>query len=92
MGKTKRFRITLATVSSRISTDEEVSTRFWPRIGQQLPANVAAFGENSFASRDTAWARLRYQADDGHHKDAWESVKAKGGQGGFGYDPGARIS
>ena len=70
-------------------TDEEVSTRFWPRIGQQLPANVAAFGENSFASRDTAWARIRYQTDDGHHKDAWESVKAKGGQGGLGYDPGA---
>jgi hypothetical protein len=67
-------------------TDEEVSTRFWPRIGQQLPPNVAAFGDNSFASRDTAWARLRYQEDDGHHKDAWESVKATGG---LGYDPGA---
>ena len=63
-----------------------MSTRFWPRIGQQLPVSVAAFGENSFASRDTAWPRLRYQADDGHHKDAWESVKAKGG---LGYDPDA---
>ena len=29
-------------------TDEEVSTRFWPRIGQQLPANVAAFGDQFF--------------------------------------------
>ena len=70
-------------------TDEEVSTRFWPRIAQQLPANVAAFGDNSFASRDTAWARIRYQEDDGHHKDAWKSVKAADGQGGLGYDPGA---
>ena len=63
---------------------EEVSTRFWPRIGQQLPADVANFGTNSFAARDRAWARIRYQANDGHHEDAWENV---GTEGGFGYDP-----
>ena len=68
--------------------DVEVSTRFWPRIGQQRPANVADFGDNSFTSRDTAWARIRYQADDGHHEDAWEDVKAKGG---LGYDPGTNF-
>ena len=69
-------------------TDEEVSTRFWPRIGQQLPADVANFGTNSFAARDRAWARIRYQANDGHHKDAWENV---GTEGGFGYDPGTNF-
>ena len=64
----------------------DMSTRFWPRIGQQFPSNVAAFGDNTFASRDRAWARIRYQTDDGHHKDAWENVDT---QGGLGYDPGA---
>ena len=69
-----------------IDTSFSVSTGFWPRVGQQVPTNIADFGEDSFASRSSAWARIRYQEDDGHHKDAWEEV---GTQGGLGYDPDA---
>ena len=65
-----------------------LETQFWPRLAQPTPRNVADFGENSFASRDQAWARLRYQKDDGHHKDAWQVVEA---QGGLGYAPGADL-
>ena len=55
------------------STD--VSTQFWPRLGQYLPSasSIASFGDNTFASRTQAWKRIRYQSDDGYHKDAWES-------------------
>ena len=69
-----------------LDTSPKFSTGFWPRIGQRIPTDVADFGENSFASDRTAWARLRYQKDDGHHKDAWEEVST---QGGLGYDPNA---
>ena len=56
-------------------------TQFWPRDAQRRPTNIADFGNNTFASRDQAWARLRYEEDDGHHKDAWEVVEAQGGLG-----------
>ena len=71
------------------STD--VSTQFWPRLGQYLPSasSIASFGDNTFASRTQAWQRKRYQSNDGHHKDAWEIV---GTRGGIGYDPGAELS
>ena len=70
---------------------EDLSTLFWPRIGQSRPRNVAAFGNNTFASTGEAWARLRYEEDDGHHKSAWEKVE-EGEKGGLGYDPGANLS
>ena len=63
-------------------------TQFWPRVAQRRPTDVADFGENSFASRDQAWARIRYEKDDGHHKDAWEVVET---QGGLGYAAGADL-
>ena len=69
-----------------------VSTQFWPRIGQYEPAasSIAAFGDNTFAStRYQAWQRKRFQENDGHHKDAWEAVGPKGG---LGYDPHADLS
>ena len=70
-----------------LDTSTEFNTEFWPRKGQQRPTDVASFGNySSFGSLDGAWARLRYQKDDGHHKDAWEIV---GTQGGIGYAPGA---
>ena len=69
---------------------EDLSTLFWPRIGQSRPRNVAEFGSNTFASTDEAWARLRYEEDDGHHKSAWEKVE-EGEKGGLGYDPGANL-
>ena len=65
-----------------------LETQFWPRLAQPTPRNVAGFGENSFASRYQAWARVRYQRDDGHHKDAWRVVET---QGGIGYAPGADL-
>ena len=70
-----------------MDTSTEFNTEFWPRKGQRHPTDVASFGNySSFGSLDSAWARLRYQKDDGHHKDAWEVV---GTQGGIGYAPGA---
>ena len=71
-----------------IDTTSSIGTGFWPRVVQQVPTNVADFGENTFASRHTTWARTRYEEDDGHHENAWEEV---GTQGGLGYDPGANI-
>ena len=68
-------------------TSTAFNTEFWPRKGQPRPTDVASFGNySSFGSLDSAWARLRYQRDDGHHKDAWEIV---GTQGGIGYAPRA---
>lgn len=64
-------------------------TEFWPRAGQRKPTDVADFGANTFASFDKTWARVRYQADDGHHKDAWEAM---GSQGGIGYDVNVDLS
>ena len=71
------------------STD--ISTEFWPRLGQYRPSasSIANFGDNTFGSPNQAWKRKRYQANDGHHIDAWEAV---GTQGGLGYDPGAELS
>ena len=60
-------------------------TDFWPRAGQPRPTDVANFGNiGSFTVFGAAWARIRYQPDDGHHKDAWARV---GTQGGVGYAP-----
>ena len=67
---------------------DSLTTEFWPRLAQPRPTDVADFGKNSFASPDQAWARIRYEEDDGHHKDAWEIVEA---QGGIGYAPGADL-
>ena len=69
----------------------DVSTQFWPRLGQYLPSasSIANFGDNTFASHNQAWQRKRYQANDGHHIDAWEAI---GTRGGLGYDPGAELS
>ena len=71
-------------------TVDGASTLFWPRVAQSRPRNVAAFGNNTFASTgEEAWARIRYEEDDGHHTSAWEKVETKGG---LGYDPGADLS
>lgn len=64
----------------------ELNTEFWPRKGQRRPSDVADFGQNTFASRDSSWSRIRYTVDSGHHKDAWQKT---GSQGGIGYAPGA---
>ena len=67
---------------------DDLTTQFWPRLAQQRPINVADFGDDSFASPDQAWARIRYQKDDGHHKDAWAIVES---QGGIGYAAGVDL-
>ena len=64
-------------------------TRFWPRLAQRLPINVEDFGDASFASKSQAWARIRYEKDDGHHEEAWNIVEA---QGGLGYVPGVDLN
>lgn len=71
-------------------TSSAFNTEFWPRKGQRRPVDVADFGGRAaFGAWDTAWARVRYKADDGHHHAAWRAV---GFQGGLGYDPGADLS
>ena len=65
-------------------------TDFWPRVGQRRPRNVADFGDSgTFGSLNTAWARIRYQEDDGHHRDAWREINTEGG---VGYDPDTDLS
>ena len=97
----KKFTLLLRSAKDQNGKDEKIEdyagngfftdgleTQFWPRLAQQTPRDVADFGENSFASRYEAWARLRYQRDDGHHKDAWNLVET---QAGIGYAPGAGL-
>ena len=99
--KNKKFTLLLRSENDQNGKDEaiqdyagnaffsdDLTTQFWPRIAQKRPTDVADFGDNSFASPDQAWARLRYEEDDGHHKDAWEIVEA---QGGIGYAVGADL-
>ena len=58
-----------------------LTTEFWPRLAQPRPTDVADFGTSTFASGTQAWARTRYEKDDGHHKEAWEVVETQGGIG-----------
>ena len=61
------------------------NTDFWPRHGQPRPTDIADFGNHgTFGSLNSAWARLRYTTDDGHHRSAWQRVDF---QGGIGYVP-----
>ena len=61
--------------------DLTLTTEFWPRLAQPRPTDVADFGASTFASGTQAWARTRYEKDDGHHKEAWEVIEAQGGIG-----------
>lgn len=67
---------------------DNLTTQLWPRLAQKLPTDVADFGKYTFASPDQAWARIRYEKDDGHHKDAWAIVET---QGGLGYAAGVDL-
>ena len=60
---------------------DNLTTEFWPRLAQPRPIDVADFGTSTFASGTQAWARTRYEKDDGHHKEAWEVGEAQGGIG-----------
>ena len=55
------------------------NTAVWPFRGWTKPGDTEAIPTNK------AFARKRYNADDGHHKDAWDNVGSKGG---IGWDPG----
>lgn len=68
-----------------VDTSFAFNTKFWPRIGQPAPTDVANFGAPTFGVHRGTWARHRYEEGDGHHKDAWQVA---GNQGGIGYDPG----
>ena len=63
-------------------TSSTYNTAVWPFRGWTLP------GDTEGIPSGNAFARLRYNADDGHHKDAWDNVGSKGG---LGYDPGASM-
>ena len=99
----KKFLILLRSADDKNAKDEAIedyagngffsdnhTTEFWPRLAQKQPdsADVADFGNYSFASRDQAWARIRYEEDDGYHKDAWAIV---GTQAGIGYAVGTNL-
>ena len=58
------------------------NTEVWPFRGWTKP------GDTEGIPSGNAFARKRYNADDGHHKDAWDSVDHKGG---VGYDPGVNL-
>ena len=58
------------------------NTAVWPFRGWTVP------GDTEGIPSGNAFARLRYNADDGHHKDAWDNV---GHKGGIGYDPGVNL-
>ena len=65
------------------------NTNFWPFRGWDRQS--AARGKDGAGIPNDVgktWSRKRYQANDGHHKDAWEGVGAKGG---LGYDPGVDL-
>ena len=68
-----------------ISVDSsEYNTDFWPFRGWNGEDSARGKdGENIPNSLGKSHARQRYQANDGHHKDAWEQV---GTMGGLGYD------
>lgn len=46
------------------------NTRVWPFRGWNMPRHHESIPSDKYQ----AWARLRYNADDGHHKDAWDHV------------------
>ena len=58
------------------------NTEVWPFRGWTKP------GDTEGIPSGKAFARKRYNADDGHHKDAWDNV---GHKGGIGYDPGVDL-
>ena len=65
------------------------NTRVWPFRGWTKAAGTdGKDGEAIPNNLTNALARLRYQANDGHHKDAWDNVTAKGG---LGYDRGVDL-
>ena len=69
------------------------NTKFWPFRGwDRQAATTGKDGKNNrFPNGESkSWARKRYQANDGHHKDAWEE-NGVGAKGGIGYDPGVDL-
>lgn len=46
------------------------NTRVWPFRGWDRPSNSETIPSNKYQ----AWARTRYNADDGHHEDTWDHV------------------
>ena len=74
-----------------ISVDtSEYNTKFFPFRGwDRLAGTTGKDGENIKIGATHSFSRKRYQANDGHHKDAWEPVTHKGG---IGYDRGTDLT
>lgn len=68
-----------------------LTTSFWPLQAQAVPHPqiLADFGIYTFTSPNQAWARIRYEKNDGYHKEAWKKVNT---QGGIGYAPNADLN
>ncbi len=76
------------TVSIEVKTNE-YNTLVWPFRGWTKTAGTdGKDGEGIPNNSTNALARTRYQANDGHHKDAWANV---GHKGGVGYDRGVDL-
>ena len=68
----------------------EYNTKFFPLRGwNRLAGTTGKDGENIKIGAAHSFSRKRYQANDGHHKDAWEPV---GHKGGVGYDRGTDLT
>ena len=75
-------------VSFEVRTNE-YNTLVWPFKGwSKTAATDGKDGEAIPNNQTQSHARKRYQANDGHHKDAWDQV---GHKGGLGYDPGVDL-
>ena len=67
----------------------EYNTKFFPFRGwDRLSPATGKDGEPIAIGADKSFARSRYQANDGHHKDAWAVAEHKGG---IGYDRGTDV-
>ena len=65
------------------------NTLVWPFRGWTKAAGTDGKDGEAIPNNATqAHARKRYQVDDGHHKDAWDQIGAKGG---LGYDRGVDL-
>ena len=88
LGASEKIMDYAGTVSNEVKTNE-YNTKVWPFRGwTKETATDGKDGEGIPNNASNALARLRYQANDGHHKDAWDKVDHKGG---IGYDSGADL-
>ena len=88
LGASEKIMDYAGTVSIAVHNNA-YNTLVWPFRGWTKTAGTdGKDGKGIPANSTQAHARKRYQANDGHHKDAWDHVGAKGG---LGYDRGVDL-